>query len=139
MAEMEAEVVPRVATKTAMRAFDKYCVQNPGSPGRTVSTLKADGYQLLVTSRRMFGYVRPSRPFVGVIDEPYEPACMVMVQRDPQLASTFDRFVNTRHQDPIDAGRNQGVDRAWIVTGSRDRIYTRTLDGTEEVLMLITR
>ena len=141
LAAVEAEIVPRVQTATTIRAFDKYCARNPGNPGRTVTLLKQDGYKLLVTSRRnkMFGYAHPSRPFVAVIDNQFEPGCMVMVQRDPQVARAFDRFVNSRHRDAIDGGRNQGLDRAWIVTGQPDRIYSRKLDGTDEVLLLITR
>ncbi len=140
-AVQDAEVVPRVPTATAIRAFEKYCYQNAGNPGRTVSTLKRDDYKLLVTSRRdnLFGYVHPSRPFVGVIDERFQPGCMVMVQRDPRVARAFDSFVKSRHPDAIDAGRNAQVDRAWLVTGRLDRIFSRKSDDTEEVLLLITR
>ena len=141
LAEQDAEVVPRVPTQTAIRAFDKYCYRNAGNPGRTVTTLKNDGYKLLVTSRRdgLFGYAHPTRPFVGVIDDRLQPGCMVMVQQDPQVRRAYDNFVRSRHPGAVDAGRSQGLDRTWIVPGRRDRIFTRKLDGTEEVLLMITR
>lgn len=142
MSEQNAEVVPRVETSTAIRAFEKYCFNNAGNPGRAVATLKKDGYRLLVTSSRdgLFGYVHPSRPFVGVIENRLEPGCMVMVQRDPNVGRAFDRFVNTKHRDAIDGGSNRDLDRVWIVTGgTRDRIYSRKLDGTDEVLLLLVR
>jgi|GEM_PF-3772626 hypothetical protein len=142
LAARNGEVVPRVETKTAIRAFDKYCAQHAGNVGRTVAALKQDGYKLLITSERdrMFGYVHPSRPFVSVIDDRIQPGCMVMVQRDRNVGSAFDRFVNAKHRDAFDAGFSPGLDRTWIVTGgSRDRIYSRSLDGTEEVLLLFIR
>ena len=142
MADQNAEVVPRVPTATAIRAFDKYCFRNAGSPGRTVAALKRDGYRLLVTSRRdnLFGYVHPNRPFVGVIDDRLQPGCMVMVYRDPQVGRAFDNFVKSRHRNAIDAGRTRELDRTWIVSGNgRDRIYSRSLDGTDEVLLMIVR
>jgi len=142
MAARDADVVPRVQTSVAMRAFDKYCERNSADAGRVVAALKRDGYKLLVTSKRdqMFGYVHPSRPFVAVIDNNFQPGCMVMVQRDPNIASAFDRFVNQRYRQAVDAGRSRGLDRTWLVTGNgRDRIYSRTLDGTDEVLLLFIR
>ena len=141
LAEANGEVVPRVPTDTAIRAFDKYCYRNAGNPGRTVSALKADGYKLIVTSRRdnLFGYVHPRRPFVGVINQQFQPGCMVIVQRDPRVGAAFDRFVRSRHRDAVNAGRNSNVDQAWIVTGNPDRIFSRSSDNAEDVLVLITR
>lgn len=142
LASRDGQPVPRVDTATAIRAFDKYCARHKGDAGRSVAALKRDGYKLLVTSRRdrMFGYVHPNRPFVSVVDDQFQPGCLVMVQRDPKVGAAFDRFVKARHSGAVDAGRNTGLDRTWIVTGGpRDLIYSRTLDGTDEVLLLFIR
>ena len=114
-----AEIVPRVPTSTAIRTFEKYCYQNRANPGRVVAALKRDGYRLLVTDRRenFFGYAHPTRPMVGVIDNPGEPGCMAFVKRDPALADAFNGREEVR--EDLDA--------------------VRDVDGTDELMMLLVQ
>ncbi len=138
LAAMDAEVVPRVDTSVAIRTFDKYCYRNRAQPGRVISALKADGYKLLVTDRRakMFGYAHPRRPMVAVINEPGEPACLVFVQRDPQLANAYNRFVRARHSNAR-AVSVPDLDSVVIAPGTPSLVFARDVDGTDELMMLI--
>ncbi len=140
LADMDAEIAPRVPASTAVGTFDKYCYRNRARPGRVVSALKADGYKLLVTDRRskMFGYAHPRRPMVAIIDQPYEPACMVFVKRDPQLAGAFNRFVRARHRDGLPVS-NPKLDSVVLVPGNPNLTFVRDVDGTDELLMLIVQ
>ncbi len=138
LAALDAEVVPRVDTSVAIRTFDKYCYRNRARPGSVISTLKTDGYRLLVTDRqsRMFGYAHPRRPMVAVIDQPGEPACLVFVQRDPQLAGAYNRFIRARHSNarPVSI---PDLDNVVVAPGNPSLVFARDVDGTDELMMLI--
>lgn len=140
LAEQDAEIVPRVETRTAIRTFEKYCYQTRANPARVVAALKQDGYRLLVTDSRanMFGYAHPSRPMVAVIDDPGEPACMAMVQRDPKLAAAYTNFVKARHSTARQTSVPE-LDSSMVVPGNPTMVFVRDVDGTDELLMLIVQ
>ena len=140
LSEQDAEIVPRVSTNTAIRTFEKYCYQNRTNPGRVVAALKRDGYRLLVTDRRedFFGYAHPTRPMVGIIDNPREPGCMAFVKRDPALAGAFNSFVRSRHRSAQRVSVRD-LDTVWIVRGSPGLVFARDVDGTDELMMLLVQ
>ena len=138
LADQGADIVPRVATKTAIATFDTYCYRNRAQPGRVVVALKRDGYKLLVTDRRanMFGYAHATRPMVAVINDPTEPACMTMVQRDPNLEAAYSSFIKARHSNARRVSV-PGLDSSMVVPGNKNMVFVRDVDGTDELLMLI--
>lgn len=140
LAEQDAEIVPRVDTRTAIRTFEKYCYQNRAKPSRVVAAVKQDGYRLLITDRRenMFGYAHPTRPMVLVIDDPAEPACMTMVQRDPNLAAAYTNFVKARHSNARQTSVPD-LDSSMVVPGNPSMVFVRDIDGTDELLMMIVQ
>jgi hypothetical protein len=140
LARAGAEVAPNVSTRKAIQTFNTYCYQYRADPGRVVSALKSDGYQLVVTlkRKRTFVYAKAGEPAAVVVDMPSEPACAVMVKQNPKLAGAFDKFIKARHRN-AEAVTINTLTSVRVVPGRRNMTFIRDIDDGDEMLMLIVK
>ncbi|NNE87019.1 MAG: hypothetical protein HKN27_02990 [Silicimonas sp.] len=138
LANQDGDIVPRMATSSTLKTFDKYCYQNRGNIPAVKRALEKDGYLLAIQRKRdgYQGFAYVNRPFVSLITNDGGTSCSVMVKRDPNLAAAANRFVRSKHKRVEAVGRSAKLEQLWIVKRRPLVSYALYAEDGDQVLML---